>query len=290
VTDPRHDPLQESGPTGWTEDSWVEAPETSLPEPAADALPLEEAPRDACRVTLPAFEGPLDLLLHLIRVNQISIYDIPIAEVARQYGQYLDLMRDLNLEVAADYLVMAATLVYIKSKMILPSPPGAEEPQEDPRAELRDRLLEYQRFKQAARALAERDEEARRTWGVGAPPPEAIRGEALVEATLFDLLSAFQRVLQSIGEDARLEFRRDTLPVADSIARILELLELSPMLLFEELLGRQDSRAERIVIFLALLEMIRLQVVRAVQARGSGRILLMRRTPLLLAAAGGGGR
>jgi segregation and condensation protein A len=290
VTDPRHDPLEEDGAARWEEEPWAVAPQAPLPEQAADAPPVDEAPRDAYRVTLPAFEGPLDLLLHLIRVNQINIYDIPIAEVARQYGRYLDLMRDLNLEVAADYLVMAATLVYIKSKLILPSPPDSEEPQEDPRAELRDRLLEYQRFKQAARALAERDEEARRVWGVGAPPPEAIRGEALVEATLFDLLNAFQRVLQSIGEDARLEFRRDTLRVADSIARILELLELSPMLLFEELLSRLESRAERIVIFLALLEMIRLQVVRAVQARGSGRILLMRRTPLLLAAADGSGR
>ncbi len=262
-----------------------EAALREAPPAAAGGLAPQPGAGAHYRVRLPVFEGPLDLLLHLIRVNEVNIYDIPILEITRQYEEYLDLMRDLHLEVAADYLVMAATLVYVKSKMILPAPAGEAEPPEDPRAELRDRLLEYQSLKEAARHLWERDEEARRVWGVGAPPPEARQGEAPLEASLFDLLAAFQRVLASIGEEARLEFRRDNLRVADSMARILELLDLSPGLLFEELLRRQETRGERIVTFLALLELMRLQALRATQARAGGHILLWRRTPPLLAAA-----
>lgn len=252
------------------------------PEAAEGTAPGTERP-DSCRIQLPAFDGPLDLLLHLIRVNEIDIYDIPIVEVARQYEEYLGLMRELNLELAGDYLVMAATLVYIKSKMMLPSPASEEQPQEDPRHELRDQLLEYQRYKEAALTLAARHREALQTWERGAPAAEMTQGETVVEASLVDLLTAFRKVLRSIGEDERLEFRRDTLPVADSIARIWELLEWVPSLLFEELILRQRTRAECVVMFLAVLEMIRLQMLRATQARSGGQILIWRRTPLLLA-------
>jgi segregation and condensation protein A len=275
VTEPRDERFPETGEAAWDED---------LPGSLADA-PAGEAKRQGYRVSLPAFEGPLDLLLHLIRVNEINIYDIPIAEVTRQYLVYLDLMRGLHLEVAAEYLVMAATLAYIKSKMMLPAPPRAEERPEDPRAELRDLLLEYQRVKSAAAALRCRDEEAVRTWGVGAAPLEARQGEPAIDVSLFDLLAAFQRVLASIGEEARLEFRRDTLRVADAMRRILDLLELAPALFFDELILAQNSRASRIVVFLALLELVRLQMVRATQARLAGHILLWRRMPRLLAAA-----
>lgn len=288
MTDPRHDPLAGPDGTGWAEEASAERPQGE-PDPAV-AGPRPGGPRSDggeghYRVRLPVFEGPLDLLLHLIRVNEINIYDIPIAEVTRQYEVHLGLMRELDLEVAGEYLVMAATLVYIKSKTILPAPPDAEEPQEDPRAELRDRLLEYQRLKEAARDLAARDEAARRVWGVGAPPPEEGAGEAPLEVSLFDLLAAFQRVLASIGEEARLELRRDTLRVADGMSRILEYLDLAPALLLDELLLGQATRAERVVTFLALLELVRLQALRATQARSDGPILLWRRAPLLLAAA-----
>lgn len=279
-------PLPGEAPAGdaMTPESWDELSGGGV----TDSAGAEAGASANYRVRLPVFEGPLDLLLHLIRVNEINIYDIPIAEVARQYQVYLGLMRDLNLEVAGEYLVMAATLVYIKSKMMLPVPPGGEPEPEDPRVELRDRLLEYQRFKEAARALSRRDDEARRIWGVGAIPQEAREGEAPLEVSLFDLLAAFQRVLDTLGEEARLEFRRDTLRVADSMRRIAELLELSTALLFEGLLLRQPTRAERIVMFLALLELMRLQAVRATQARAGGEILLWRRTPLLLEAARAG--
>ncbi len=259
------------------------------PEAMEGAAAGTERP-DSCRIQLPAFAGPLDLLLHLIRVNEINIYDIPIVEVTRQYEEYLDLMHELNLELAGDYLVMAATLVYIKSKMMLPPPPGEEQPQEDPRAELRDRLLEYQRYKEAALVLAERHRGTLQTWGMGAPAAEMSQGETVVEASLFDLLTAFQKVLRSIGVDQLLEFRRDTLPVADSIARIWELLEWVPSLLFEELILQQRTRAECVVMFLAVLEMMRLQMMRATQARSGGQILIWRRTPLLLTAATPAGR
>jgi segregation and condensation protein A len=285
VTEPRDESLHEPEEAAWEEEPVWSPPapeEIAGEEPAA---PPREESRGGYRVRLPVFEGPLDLLLHLIRVNEINIYDIPIAEVTRQYLAYLDLMRDLHLEVAAEYLVMAATLAFVKSKTMLPAPPRAEEAQEDPRAELRDLLLEYQRVKSAAAALRSRDEEAVRTWGVGAAPPESRQGEPAVEVSLFDLLAAFQRVLASIGEEARLEFRRDTLRVADAMRRILDLLELAPALLFEELIVAQPGRASRIVVFLALLELVRLQMVRATQARLAGHILLWRRLPRLLPSA-----
>jgi segregation and condensation protein A len=285
VTEPRDESLHQPEEPAWEEEPLWTPP---VPDDGAGApaeAPPGEGSRKGYRVSLPAFEGPLDLLLHLIRVNEINVYDIPIAEVTRQYLVYLDLMRDLHLEVAAEYLVMAATLAYIKSKTMLPAPPRAEQAQEDPRSELRDLLLEYQRVKSAAAALRTRDEEAVRTWGVGAAPPEASQGQPTVEVSLFDLLAAFQRVLASIGEEARLEFRRDTLRVADAMRRILDLLELAPALFFDELLVAQPSRASRIVVFLALLELVRLQTVRATQARLAGHILLWRRLPRLLPAA-----
>ncbi|MCZ6779786.1 MAG: segregation/condensation protein A [Acidobacteriota bacterium] len=271
-----------------SEDPHVQDPEQPVtdwpdgrPEAAEEAAPGAKR-SDSYRIQLATFDGPLDLLLHLIRVNEINIYDIPIAEVTRQYEEYLDLMHELNLELAGEYLVMAATLVYIKSKMMLPTPPGEEQPQEDPRAELRDRLLEYQRYKEAALILAKRHREAQQTWAVGAPAAEMTQGETVVEASLLDLLTAFQKVLRSIGEEDRMEFRRDTLPVADSIARIWELLEWVPSLLFEELILQRRTRAECVVMFLAVLEMIHLQMLRATQASSAGQILIWRRTPLLL--------
>lgn len=283
MTEPRDAGLPAPADAAWEEEApWAPAAPDDLLDGLASA-PGDAETRGGYRVRLPVFEGPLDLLLHLIRVNEINIYDIPIAEVTRQYLAYLDLMRDLHLEVAAEYLVMAATLAFIKSKTILPAPPRPEQAPEDPRTELRDMLIEYQRVKSVAAALRARDAEAARTWGVGAAPPEATMGEPVIEVSLFDLLAAFQRVLASIGEEARLEFRRDTLRVADAMRRILDLLELAPALLFDELIAAQSNRGSRIVAFLALLELVRLQAVRATQARLAGPILLWRRTPRLLA-------
>ncbi|MEE9219565.1 MAG: segregation/condensation protein A [Acidobacteriota bacterium] len=285
MTDRPYDPIDHASEAAEWDAATLDAGSGAAAE--TDALSQEPAPAhdsDAYRVQLPVFEGPLDLLLHLIRVNEINIYDIPIVEVTRQYGEHLEMMQELNLELAGEYLIMAATLIYIKSKMMLPRPPSEEEPREDPRAELRDRLLEHQRFKEAAQSLAQRDQEAARVWSLGAPAAELTQGEVAIEATLYDLLTAFQSVLRSIGEDLRLEFRRDTLRVADAISRIWELLELVPSLLFDELLRRQRSRAQCIVTFLALLEMMRLQMLRATQVRRGGEILIWRRTPSLLAA------
>src|SRR5262245_3214823 len=172
---------------------------TSIPAapsevPAPSAAPAGGSPY---AVRLPAFEGPLDLLLHLIRVNELEITDIPIARIAEQYLEYLDLLRDLDLDVAGEYLLMAATLAWIKSRMLLPPDGVEDDPGVDPRAELVARLLEYQRFKEAAEQLAERPLLGRDVFAAAVPGPEAPpEAERELEVSLLDLGLAYRRVLR----------------------------------------------------------------------------------------------
>lgn len=230
------------------------------------------------KLFLPSFEGPLDLLLHLIRANEISITDIPIQEICRQYDEYLGLMRDLNLEVAGEYLLMASTLMHIKSRMLLPVEPVAPgEEAEDPRAELVRQLLEYQKVKLAAEMLRERKELQSDTFirGHGGEDPLGpYREDVLLQVSLFDLLSAFKRLADSLGDDTPLTVHRDEISVADKISWILEELEHVETSPFISLLSRLPSRRERIAAFLALLELIRLRLVTAHQHRPGGEILL----------------
>ncbi len=226
----------------------------------------------AYAVKLPVFEGPLDLLLHLIRLNEVEITDIPIALVAKQYLEYLRLMEDVNLDVAAEYLVMAATLAWIKSRMLLP-PDGAEEDEEepDPRAELAARLIEYQRYKDAASELRSRDQLGRDVFSSpGFEPEAAPAAQREIEVGLFELLDAFRKVLETARASQPHEVEIETITVRDCMIAIMDLLETSDALEFWKLFvqpdGRAPSRAMIVATFLALLELARLGAARVFQA------------------------
>jgi len=219
--------------------------------------------RDALRIQVAAFDGPLDLLLHLVRVNEVDLTNIPIIEIAAQYDAYLDVMRDLDLEIAGEYLVMAATLVHIKSRLLLPPDPTLpeEERQDDPRAELTRQLLDYQRFKQAAENLQAIDSVRGLIWTRDGGIPDEFEGEELLAVDLFDVIAAFKRLLDRLGEDARLQLARDDVSVADKIAWLTDLLQERGSLDVLELLIELPGRGERIATFLAVLEMVRLQMI-----------------------------
>jgi segregation and condensation protein A len=225
------------------------------------------------RVRLPIFEGPLDLLLHLIRVNRIDIADIPIVEITRQYNETLDLMRELNLEVAGEYLVMAATLVQIKSRTLLPPNPAVPgDAPEDPRRELTRQLEEYQRYRQAALQLGEAESESLRAWVRPASLVSEFQGEAAVEADLFSLLTAFKKMLDALGRQEQEALRRERISLLDRIQWVLARLRERGRAAFSSLFDGSASRSELIVTFLAILELIRLKVVGAVQTQRFGEI------------------
>jgi segregation and condensation protein A len=220
----------------------------------------------AIRVRVGGFEGPLDLLLHLVRINEVDITNIPILEITAQYNAYLDLMRELNLEVAGEYVVMAATLMHIKSRMLLPAEPLVEgEEREDPRAELTQQLIEYRRFKQAAENLQAIDSIRSLIWTREGPPPPEFAGEELLVADLYDLISAFRKLLGRLDDEARLRLTRDDVSVADKIAWLTDLLEGSGSLHLQALFGEIPDRIHRVAAFLAVLEMVRLRLIVALQ-------------------------
>ena len=229
-----------------------------------------------CTVRLPIFEGPLDLLLHLIKKNEVQITDIPIATITDQYLAMLEELSELNLDGAGEYLVMAATLAYIKSRMLLPQAGEDEEAEEDPRAELVQQLVEYQRFREVAVALGERKVLDRDVFaGPGEPVVPGDDHEAPVrDASLADLLDALRDVLERIRPPRAHDIQREGLSIRACVARILAGFVLGPRRDFASLFGPDADRAEVIVIFLALLELIRLRVVRARQAERFGAITL----------------
>lgn len=226
--------------------------------------PITEDSETSYAVKLPAFEGPLDLLLHLIKKNEVNIYDIPIALIAQQYLDYLKILKTLNLSIAGEFIVMAATLIFIKSKTLLPleeMPP--EETEKDPRAELVRRLLEYQQFKEAASTLGEREQEwrdvFRREEGAGNE-----HEVALTDLNLFDLLDALQKLLEGVPSKRSVDILVDELSVKDKMSVILGELSATDQargIDFFSLFSRNGTRAEIIVTFLALLELIRLRLV-----------------------------
>ena len=233
------------------------------------------------QVRIENFEGPLDLLLHLIKKNEINIYDIPIAMIAQQYLSYIEAMKDLNLTVAGEFLVMAATLLQIKSKMLLPVEENAEDEEEgpDPREELVRRLLEYKAFKEAARQLDTQE----RIWReIYSRPAVAVESddesdEAMLDNIgLFDLVDALQTILNRNPGKQLLEIIPDNLTVRDRMNAILEALEGQESVGFEALFEASCHRLVIIVTFLALLELIRLRTVRVYQAENFGPILLSR--------------
>lgn len=242
----------------------------------------ETTPEDGSLQSLPVkldvFEGPLDLLLHLIRENKVEISDIPISSITEQYLEYLELMKTLNLDLAGEFLVMAATLMHIKSRMLLPfdeESEGAEEG-EDPRQELVRQLLEYQQFKDAGLALGELEEMRRLTFAprsIGPEPPK--RTDYPLEASLFDLLSALKKLLEALPEEKHVDIRRERLSVAERISEVLEhLREAKGEVPFEDLFRESGSIGEVVVTFLALLELMKLRMARAWQAVPGGRIMV----------------
>jgi segregation and condensation protein A len=232
-------------------------------------------------VRLENFEGPLDLLLHLIKTSEVNIYDIPIALITQQYIDYLELMQELNLDVAGEFLVMAATLIHIKSRMLLPRPdPAQEDPEEDPREALVRRLLEHQKFKAAAELLHERETLRSAQWTrpdgrvaeiAGEPP------EPEIEVDLFSLISAFRAVVERAKQRPKLYLPGEQLPIEDRIEQLLARLSETEACGFEDLFADVQTRAGLIVTFLALLEMIRLKLVRVFQSGALGPIRVYRR-------------
>jgi segregation and condensation protein A len=223
-------------------------------------------------VKLSVFEGPLDLLLHLIRQNEVEITDIPIAKISEQYLAYLEVMRELNLDVVGDYLVMAATLAWIKSRMLLPPDAIDEEGEEvDPRAELVARLLEYQRFKEAAESLGDRHLLGRDVFGANAPVREQIPAfEREIEVGLFELVSAFKTALEGAEPKPRIhEIEVEHVTVHEQMVAVMEELDGVESLDFEEVLARRagdrPSRPVIVAMFLAILELTRLAALRIYQ-------------------------
>jgi segregation and condensation protein A len=262
------------------------SPATDATDPDASLEEFRKTHRsllpESWRVRLPVFEGPLDLLLHLIRVNRVEITDIPVALICDQYHEYLDLMEELDLDIAGEYVYEAALLIQLKSRMLLPQPrvePG-EEPPEDPRQELVRRLLEYQRIKEAAQTLAEVDAVRRGLW-TRLPQPFADRADDeemdLGDVSLFDLLTTFRKVLDRYQREhpEPMVLHGETFTVRQQIDRLLARLAAGrPLSLLDDLLAL-SCRAEAIAAFLAILELGRMQLVRLVQLDG-GDILLHR--------------
>jgi segregation and condensation protein A len=233
------------------------------------------------QVRIENFEGPLDLLLHLIKKNEINIYDIPIAMIAQQYLSYIEAMKDLNLTVAGEFLVMAATLLQIKSKMLLPVEESAEDDEDgpDPREELVRRLLEYKTFKEAARQLDTQERIWREIYSRPIAPSEDVAqsDETLLDNIgLFDLVDALQEILNRNPGKKLLEIIPDNLTVRDRMNVLLEALEGQESIGFEALFEASCHRLVIIVTFLALLELIRLRTVRVYQAENFGPILVSR--------------
>jgi segregation and condensation protein A len=231
-----------------------------------DDSPVEG--RHAYTFRLEGFEGPLDLLLHLIQKNELDIFNIPIALITEQYLEYLQLMKVLNLDIAGEYLLMASTLLHIKSKMLLPkSSEGEEEEEEDPRAELVRRLLEYRKYKQAAlelekRPLLDRDVFIR----LLAAAPEEEPKEERIEVDLFGLLEAFRKVLERVKPETVHEVILEHLSVEDKIQEIMTLLEReNRSMAFHRLFPEQASRRVVVVTLLAILELVKMKRIRIFQ-------------------------
>jgi len=216
---------------------------------------------------LEGFEGPLDLLLHLIQKNELDIFNIPIALITEQYLEYLQLMKVLNLDMAGEYLLMASTLLHIKSRMLLPKSAEGEEEEEDPRAELVRRLLEYQRYKEAAGELEKRPMLDRDVFIRLMPEEfEAIPEEERIDVNLFELLEAFRKILERARSEAIHEVLLEPLSVEDKIQEILTLLEREKRsTAFHHLFPEQASRRVIVITLLAILELVKMKRIRIFQ-------------------------
>lgn len=229
---------------------------------------------DDLKIRIGDFAGPLDLLLFLIRREQANIFDIPIAKITAKYLEYIRLMKRLDLSVAADFLVMAATLIEIKSKMLLPRDPLASEDEEmeDPRQELVDRLIEYEKFKTAAGMLYERSTIEQAIFKRG--PIESDENNAEIDASVFDLISVFQKIVARHVDEIKLEIQREEISLADMLrtlkTRLMETGKISMLAFFEEM----HSKSELVTAFIAVLEIVRSNGVKLLQSTTFGDIIL----------------
>jgi segregation and condensation protein A len=268
------------------------SPPPAVPAPAEAAaatsgpVPLPEGvestlPEDAPQIHLAVFDGPLDLLLYLIRREKVDIHDIPIAPITRQYMEYLDLMTELSLDVAGDFMVMAATLIHIKSKMLVPVEPTeseGEDETEDPRAELVRRLLEFQRYKDAAGILHQQAQIRAATWirPDTMVPKFDDAGEEMLEAGLYDLISAFKELLDRRKALLAHEVESEGKSIEQRIEEMLLLIKEGESIEFLELFAAQETKGDMILTFLALLELIRLKRVKVYQRGVFGSIRVFR--------------
>lgn len=232
---------------------------------------------DELRIKIGEFAGPLDLLLYLIKQEQANIFDIPIARITNEYLRFIRLMKSLDIAVAADFLVMASTLIEIKSKMLLPRDPAAEalgDEIEDPRQELVDRLLEYEKFKSAAQMLYEKTTIEQAVFSRG--KIESDDDNAEISATVFDLLTVFQKIVARRADEIKMEIQREEISLADMIKdlkrRILEAGEVSLLAFFEEM----HTKRELVTAFIAALEIVRTETVKLIQKQTFGDVILRR--------------
>lgn len=230
------------------------------------------------KIKLDLFEGPLDLLLYLVKKDHVNICDIPIAEVTEQYLQYLELMRLFDLNIAGEFLVMAATLIHIKSKMLLPPEPNQEESQEeeDPRAELVKKLLEYQKFKEAANVLRQKELLRQNVFTRMPTSSDKENHEPYFEASLFDLISAFSQAMKEIPKELLYEVIKDEFTVEEKIHDLLHVLLNEPVISVHSLFVKARNKFEIVATFLAVLELIRLKEIVIVQKEVFGEIQVIR--------------
>lgn len=259
---------------------------------------MSNEPLDAeYRVELPEFEGPLDLLLHLVRRHELDVFDIPVAFITEKYLSYLDLMRSLNIDVAGEYVLMASTLAFIKSRELLPRQP--DEPDEEPeeqiasKDELIRRLLEYQRYKDAGAQLGERPLLGRQVHTRGAPDEKVdAKNVRMAEVGTFALLTALQEALDRSQVKLSYDVLIDRISITDRINELVDALSASQTIRFLDFLTHSGSSAqlkhELVVTFLAILEMARLKMVRILQETGSNEIYLTATTALSAVEATGG--
>lgn len=246
--------------------------QSEMPFAVVDGEPVTTLPQDlyippyALQVFLEAFEGPLDLLLYLIRRQNIDILDIPIAEITKQYVQYIELMSEMQLDLAGEYLVMAAMLAEIKSRMLLPRAEEAEEEEDDPRAELVRRLQEYERYKKAAQDISDLPRLERDVFSVSAEAPERKVVTKLPDVTMKELLLAFHDVLKRAEMFSNLHLRREPLSVRQRMSEILSRIKASSFTGFVDLFDHEEGRMGVAVTFIAILELLKESIIEVVQA------------------------
>jgi len=274
--------------------------QVEMPFAVVNGEPISQLPRDlyippqALEVFLEAFEGPLDLLLYLIRRQNLDILDIPLAEITRQYMQYIELMQELQLELAGEYLVMAATLAEIKSRMLLPRPKLAEDSEEDPRAELVRRLQEYERYKRAAEEMDSLPRLERDVWSVSAELRERRVVRTLPQITLQELMIAFKEVVVRAEMFAHHHVQRERLSVGERMSDILAALGSGGFVPFVQLFRPQEGRMGVTVTFVAILELMREGLIDIVQAESYAPLHVRATGPArslhIVADNSGGGR